>query len=553
MKLSTFFIFAAAASGGHNDFVWSLSSSSPTAVTQSKFWDNPAMVQQLSDPPPKEILEKIRINPWKGGLEPVPPEGIPLHEVEVVEGTIPKDLSGTIARNGPGRIRIGDQMYGHWFDGDGFITSLKIDGKSNSASFAGAYVMTDRFLAQQSAGSSTFAAAGAWTKRGSGKWWQNLFAIPTNPANTNVLFLNDKTNKTRMYAVCEGGLPVEIDPTTLDTVGEETFQNPTTSAKIAPFFSAHYSKDPITGLLYNHGIGLGPKISLNLCKLDKAELIKQSSTDLDSVTFVHDSVISERYMTMIVQPYEAPSQNSLLTSLFGGKPLGSQFEWNPKGTQETMVYVFSKESLECEAKVSLPLLSTYHLVDSYEEDDLVTLRLYAYRPASSRPELEAGFADMYGRMKRQPICRLVEYKFQVTGGSGKLISEKEICQKEAGGELPDVNHSWPSYKKQFVYLNARQKDSDHLDSIQKIDMDRGDCSEVVSFGDGVYAGSPVFCPKENLQSEDDGYVLTQLYRSKDHGSDVAILDGKSMKKLAILRLQAPVPYQFHGVFQDSRS
>ncbi len=35
-----------------------------------------------------------------------------------VQGALPKDLVGTLYRNGAGRIRVGDHLrYGHWFDG----------------------------------------------------------------------------------------------------------------------------------------------------------------------------------------------------------------------------------------------------------------------------------------------------------------------------------------------------------------------------------------------------------------------------------------------------
>src|SRR5262245_10518195 len=44
-----------------------------------------------------------------------------------VEGTIPRDLVGTLYRNGPGLFeRFGDR-YRHWFDGDGAITAIRLE------------------------------------------------------------------------------------------------------------------------------------------------------------------------------------------------------------------------------------------------------------------------------------------------------------------------------------------------------------------------------------------------------------------------------------------
>ncbi|MEZ5167360.1 MAG: carotenoid oxygenase family protein [Acidimicrobiales bacterium] len=61
-----------------------------------------------------------------------------------IEGTVPVDLEGTFVRNGPGRQRIGDTPYGHWFDGDGMLSVFSIaDGRVH---FANRYVRTPKYL-----------------------------------------------------------------------------------------------------------------------------------------------------------------------------------------------------------------------------------------------------------------------------------------------------------------------------------------------------------------------------------------------------------------------
>jgi all-trans-8'-apo-beta-carotenal 15,15'-oxygenase len=165
-------------------------------------------------------------------------------------------------------------------------------------------------------------------------------------------------------------------------------------------------------------------------------------------------------------------------------------------------------------------------------------------PEESREELEANFGNMYSA-KNIPLCHIMEYRMDVA--SRQMLSSRRIAPQAAPCELPEVNSQW-GFRKQYVYVNVRQQGADFSDSLQKVDLESGTCSDVVSFGEGVYAGGPVFCPKPDAKTEDDGYLLAQLYRSHDHGSDVCILDAKTMNTLAILRLNAPVPYQFHGVF-----
>ena len=46
--------------------------------------------------------------------------------VDRISGKIPEDLSGTLFRNGPGTMRVGDEQYGHWFDGPGMISAVTL-------------------------------------------------------------------------------------------------------------------------------------------------------------------------------------------------------------------------------------------------------------------------------------------------------------------------------------------------------------------------------------------------------------------------------------------
>jgi all-trans-8'-apo-beta-carotenal 15,15'-oxygenase len=38
-----------------------------------------------------------------------------------IEGVIPANLTGTFFRNGPGRLKLDKDKFGHWFDGDGML------------------------------------------------------------------------------------------------------------------------------------------------------------------------------------------------------------------------------------------------------------------------------------------------------------------------------------------------------------------------------------------------------------------------------------------------
>lgn len=139
--------------------------------------------------------------------------------------------------------------------------------------------------------------------------------------------------------------------------------------------------------------------------------------------------------------------------------------------------------------------------------------------------------------------------------SERLLSERPLASGIAAPcEFPEINASWASFRHRYTYTNVREPSSDFLNGLQKVDLDGDDgsgndrSSKVVSFGEGVYAGAPVFVSKPQPTSEDDGYILSQLYRSNEHNTDICILDARTMETLTLLRLDSSIPYQFHGAW-----
>ena len=70
----------------------------------------------------------------------------PFQELKVVEGEIPKGISGRYLRNGPGTLHYDKAILDHWFMGDGFIVMVSFeDGKCFSqARFAKTELKEDR-------------------------------------------------------------------------------------------------------------------------------------------------------------------------------------------------------------------------------------------------------------------------------------------------------------------------------------------------------------------------------------------------------------------------
>ena len=159
----------------------------------------------------------------------------------VVEGKLPASLRGTLYRNGPGQFGQFGQRYSHPFEGDGGTTAIRIEGgKATGASLLHA---TAGLAEERAAGKLLYGLSAPWRRR----FTNGLRGKSKNTANTNIVSWQG-----RLYALMEAGLPTEVDPQDLSTIGQ------TDLGVVTGFFSAHPHRVASRKALYNfmHGIGL---------------------------------------------------------------------------------------------------------------------------------------------------------------------------------------------------------------------------------------------------------------------------------------------------------
>ena len=91
-----------------------------------------------------------------------------------------------------------------------------------------------------------------------------------------------------------------------------------------------------------------------------------------------------------------------------------------------------------------------------------------------------------------------------------------------------------------------------LGGIKKHDLDKG-VSVLHSEGDDRVFMEPVFVPRSDDASEDDGWVLAFVYDQAQDRSDVVILAAQDFEAgpVATVHLPRRVPYGFHGIWRPS--
>jgi all-trans-8'-apo-beta-carotenal 15,15'-oxygenase len=204
-----------------------------------------------------------------------------------IEGKLPADLEGTLLRVGPGNFEIAGQPYAHPFDGDGVITALRVG--AGGASGAVRLVRTAGLQEELAAGKILYGDAAAWWRR-----MRNLYSgREKRTPNVNLLAWQG-----RLFALNEGGGPVEIDPGDLETRGETDIDGAVSAA-----FCAHPHRVDARRTTYNVGLEYGPRTRMHVYAFPDAGPVQRLTTlTFSYAPLVHDFAATETHLIFFVSP-----------------------------------------------------------------------------------------------------------------------------------------------------------------------------------------------------------------------------------------------------------
>ena len=426
----------------------------------------------------------------QGNYAPWPMEG-EIYDL-VVQGEIPRELNGTLYRNGSNPQFAPRGRY-HWFDGDGMIHAFTLsDGKAH---YRNRWVRTERFKLEREHGEALF--SGLSDLSNTDERAQGVFP---NAANTNIIY-----HAGRLLALWEGGPPYELDPSTLETIGLHDFHGQLQGA-----MTAHPKIDPETGELLFFGYSpFPPFLRYDVASAD-GDIIRSEAIDVPIPTMMHDFIATREHIIFMVFPATLRPEN--LTS-------GSPIRWEPE--LGTRIGVMPRDGGSDDVVwFETDPCFVFHPMNAYTENDRVIADVCQFRylplfniegedPETNRPTLHRWTLDLQTQ---------------------SMIIEK---RDEQPSEFPRLDERYTGLPYRMGYTagqaGAAPLSDGPFNTIVRYDHQYGR-SDIHEFGPTSYSSEPIFVPRSTQSGEGEGFLLVGVYRQEENRSDVAILMLKILRE-----------------------
>ena len=455
-----------------------------------------------------------------------------------VTGTLPEWLSGVLVRNGPGAFEFGDASVDHWFDGLAMPTRFGLDGPNDRVTFRNRFLRTDAFAAAREGEFTGGFATGETTLRE--RLWGMLVDDPYD--NTNVLCERVGDD---YLAVTETPRQVRVDPDTLATTGDVTYDGPAPTGQLS---CAHLQRDP-EGRLVGFDTSFGRHHQYHVYELTGAtDRTHVASVETDAPAYMHSFALTERYVVLTEFPYVVEPLRFLKPGRQG--PFVSNFDWRPE--RGTRFRVVERASGRVVAEPTAEPFFGFHHANAYEDGDEIVIDVETVPDAESvatlsLDSLRAGELDVLGgRIDR----------FRVELGGHRESATVVRRRLYDGTALPTVSPARWCRRHRYVYAQeTSQPVTEWPGGVVKLDTETG---ATRTFADGAdHFAEPVFVPRgrgggEDRQSgsdaEDDGVVVTVGLDTDRGVSRLFVLDGETLTERARVQLPLALPFDFHGRF-----
>ncbi len=457
----------------------------------------------------------------KGNLAPVREE-LTIADLPV-NGDLPRQLSGTLYRNGP-NPRFEPRGQHHWFAGDGMVHAFRVE--AGRVSYRNRWMRTPRFEFERAQGRALFGAFGNPLDTDPSAMGKD-FGV----ANTNVVSHGGK-----LLALEESHLPFAFDPLTLESAGYHDFGG-ALPRTLEGRFTAHPKIDPVTGEMIGYsysGSGLfGTRMSLIVIGADGG-LRRQAFFDAPYCAFVHDFLLTDRHIVFPILPVVG----SMDRARAGAPP----YAW--EGNRPGYLGVVARDApIETLRWFEVEPCYVFHVFNAWSAGNRVVCDVMHSKRTAVFPDADGQMPPPNSNLPK-PVRWTLD-----------LDSTTDVVRTEV---LSDRTGEFPRCDERFVgrryshafYVSgdpARRDSEPVFTGVVHLNLDTGRSTQwEVPEGDQV--SEAVFVPRASDAAEGQGWLVAVQYLARENKSDLIILDAEEVHRGPIARamLNHRVPAGFHG-------
>lgn len=428
-----------------------------------------------------------------------------------ITGAIPGDLVGTLYRNGPVLFELFDRRYSHPFEGDGGVSAVRFGdgGVSGAATVTASAGLAD----ERAAGRMKYSmSAPRWRRL----WNTHLARRDKNTANTSVVAWQG-----RLFALMEAGLPTEIDPESLATLGETDLDGAVRGA-----FSAHPHRVAGRRETYNFGVRYGRRNYIDFYGLpDEGAARRVGSVEVPFSPMLHDFIATERYLIVFLSPVAL----SISRFMLARGSFDDLWSWQPeRGTEVICVPIDEPDKV---ARFAVDPFYQWHFANAFDRGGEAVIDFVRYPNFDSFYDLaEPGDGVAPGTLCRARLDPAAE-----------TLAIEPVA--DLAVEFPRVHPAVCGAEHRRVWMAAGD-----LDRVACWDAETGEL-ESAALPDGWVTSEVLLAPRPGGDGERDGYLLGMVYDAAADRSGVAVWDATRLAEpVATAWFDHRIPITFHGIW-----
>ena len=450
-----------------------------------------------------------------------------------VEGRLPADLCGTFLRNGPARFDIGTRP--HWFDGTGAVSAVRLDG--SGATGAVRITHTPSIDFDQTARSPRY---GGFRQPFSRR--QSLAALFGGKVVRNAANINLLPWQGRLFALHETTLPVELDPDSLQGLGETNL-----GGVIPGAWNAHPHRVAANGTVYQFGVRIGRRVALDVFALPRQGAARLLTTvGLPGVMEVHDFFATENHLIFVLPPLWCSSLALLRTRSFV-----EALRW--RVDQPATVLVIPLAQPDQVQRIDTDAFFFWHSINAFERNggcELV-LDLIAYPDFNSTKQTLDAISD--GVTNGAPAASVQARGSSVRRGvvdraRGQIRWEQRW---DTSCEFPAVHRDVQGRRHRYAWLaSANGGSTSSFTTLTRLDIDTGTACHVRP-GRACAVSEPGLVARS--EREDDVYLLSLIQDNAAGASWLGVWDGAHLddEPLARIWFDQLLPPPLHGCWMPA--